>query len=297
MKQRTLLERLFWAPNYFTIAIRKRSKHEQPIWERNFFQPDYVMPATRNYWVADPMLAEHHGKTYLFYEAVCHNKGRIEVVSLNEDGSTSRPAVVLEQNHHLSYPFVFQRAGEWYMIPESSAIREVQLWKATHFPTEWQYVTTLLKDSAVDTTVQTWGETLLLLTFLPQAGNERVFPKAFCLEWGYNIQLKEISWTNFDSLLVRGAGRIIVDGARYIRPAQCNQEMSYGDGLLFAECSLSDTAYEEKEIGRLDAKSLCVPGWKVDGLHTYAATERFEVIDLRCQLPDPWKILRRLAKL
>lgn len=296
MRERTLIERLFWSPNYFTIAIRKKNEYESPIWERKFFQPDYVMPATREYWMADPMLAEENGKTYLFYEAAHHNKGRIEFVELNDDGTTSQPAVALEQKHHLSYPFVFQRGGEWYMIPESCAIGEVQLWKASHFPTDWEYATTLLKERAVDTTVQAFGENLLLLTFLPQSGSERVYPKAFWLKWDSDIRLEEFPWEAFNPLQVRGAGRIITDSSRHIRPVQRNRETSYGDGLLFAECRFSDVGYAEKEIGSLEAENLCVPGWKVNGLHTYAATERFEVIDLRCQLADPWKVLRRLTR-
>lgn len=242
------------------------------------------------------MLAEDGEKTYLFYEASYHNKGRIEVVELHEDGTVSAPTVVLEQKYHLSYPFVFQRNGEWYMIPESCAIQEVQLWKATHFPTTWQFVTTLMKERAVDTTVQDVDGKSLLLTFLPQNGSERVQPKAFWLDWSSEIKLKEIPWTDADDLQVRGAGRIVFDGRRYIRPAQINQLASYGDGVLFAECKCADTAYREKEIARLYAENLCVSDWKVDGLHTYAETERFEVVDLRCQLPDVWKILRRLAR-
>lgn len=294
MKKRTLFERLFWTPNCFTIAIRKRDAQEAPIWERKHFQPDYVMLATRNYWVADPMLAEDNGKTYLFYEAAHHDKGRIEVVELYANGTTSQPAVALEREYHLSYPFVFKHDGEWYMIPESCAIHEVQLLKATHFPTDWEYVTTLLKENAVDTTVQNVNGKLLLLTFLPQAGNECVFPKAFWLDWSDDIKLAEIPWPNFDSLQVRGAGRMLADGRRYVRPAQLNQPMSYGDGVLFEECRCSDAPYGEKEIGRLLVENLHVPGWKVDGLHTYAATTQFEVIDIRCQLPDPCKILRKV---
>lgn len=296
MKKRTLFERLFWTPNYFTIAIRKRDAQEVPIWERKHFQPDYVMPATRNYWVADPMLAEYNGKTYLFYEAAHHDKGRIEVVELYANGTTSKPAVALEREYHLSYPFVFKHDGEWYMIPESCAIYEVQLLKATHFPTDWEYVTTLLKENAVDTTVQNVNGKLLLLTFLPQAGSECVFPKAFWLDLINDIKLTEVPWPNFDSLQVRGAGRMLADGRRYVRPAQLNQPMSYGDGVLFEECRCSDAPYGEKEIGRLLVENLNVPGWKVDGLHTYAATTQFEVVDIRCQLPDPWKILRRLIR-
>ena len=294
MKKRTLFERLFWTPNYFTIAIRKRDAQEAPIWARKHFRSDYVMPATRDYWVADPMLAENNGKTYLFYEAAHHDKGRIEVVELYDNGTTSRPAIALEREYHLSYPFVFKHSDEWYMIPESCAICEVQLLKATHFPTDWEYVTTLLKEKAVDTTVQNVNGRLLLLTFLPQIGSERVFPRAFWLDWDSDIKLTEISWPNYDPLRVRGAGRMIADGERYVRPAQLNQPMSYGDGVLFSECRYSDAGSAEKEIGRLLAEDLCVSGWKVDGLHTYTATGQFEVVDVRCQLPDPWKILRKV---
>lgn len=296
MKKRTLFERLLWTPNYFTIAIRKRDAQEAPIWERKYFQSDYVMPATRNYWVADPMLAEDNGKTYLFYEAVHHDKGRIEVVELYDNGTTSQPAIALEREYHLSYPFVFKHGGEWYMIPESCAIHEVQLLKAAHFPTEWKYVTTLLKENAVDSTVQSVNGKLLLLTFLPQAGSERVFPKAFWLDWSGDIKLTKIPWPNFEPLQVRGAGRMLAEGDRYIRPAQINRMTSYGEGIRFMECFFPDTTYDEKEVGRLTAKDLCVEKWKIDGLHTYAATERFEVIDIRCQLLDPLKVFRRILK-
>lgn len=297
MKKRSLFERLFWTPNYFTIAIRKRTAQEAPIWERKQFMPDYVMPAARDYWMADPMLAEDNGKTYLFYEAAHHGRGRIEVVEIYDDGTTSQPKIALEREYHLSYPFVFRQNGEWYMIPESCAVHEVQLLKAKRFPAEWEYVTTLLKENAVDTTVQNIDGKLLLLTFIPKAGSEEVYPKAYWLDWADDMKLKEIPWPSFDTLKVRGAGKMISDGERYVRPAQLNQLTSYGDGVIFMECRCSDTAYEETEIGRLSAENLCVPGWKVDGLHTYAATERFEVIDVRCQLPDPFKILRRLLHL
>lgn len=295
MKKRTVFERLFWSPNYFTIAIRKRLSEELPIWERQSFVPDCVMPASRNYWIADPMLAEDNGHTYMFYEAVINGKGRIEVVEINGDGTISKPMVALEREYHLSYPFVFRDDEEWYMIPESCAANKVQLLKATYFPTDWQYVTTLLDEYAVDTTIQEINGRFLMLTFLPQVGSENVVPKAFWIDLSGDIRLNEISWNEFDTLLVRGAGKMIKDMGRYIRPAQINQPLSYGDGILFAQCHCTDMAYAETEIGRLNADNIHIHGLKADGLHTYAATEQFEAIDVRCRLFDPWKALRRLA--
>lgn len=296
VKKRTIFERLFWSPNYFTIAIRKKQGAELPIWERKKYVPDYVMPVTRNHWVADPMLVEDNGHTYMFYEAVLNGKGRIEVVAINDDGTTSKPMVALEREYHLSYPFVFQYNDEWYMIPESCAVHKVQLLKATYFPTEWEYMTTLLDEYAVDTTIQEINGKLLMLTFLPQIGSENVIPKAFWIDRSNGIRLNEIPWPKYDMLLVRGAGKMIKGTNGYIRPAQINQTLSYGDGVLFAMCHCTDTAYEETEIGRISAENICVHGLKADGLHTYAATERFEAIDIRCQLRDPWKVLRRLTR-
>lgn len=297
MKKRSLFEHLFWSPNYFTIAIHKRNEQEAPLWERKSFKPDYVMPATRGYWVADPMPVKNGDKTYLFYEAAHHNKGRIEVVEIQNDGTTSQPKVALERQYHLSYPFVFKHRGEWYMIPESCAINEVQLLRATHFPTEWEYVKTLLKEYAVDTTVKDYNGRLLMLTYVPEPGSENVTPRAFWMDWENDIVLREIAWRNYDPLQVRGAGSIVVRQGRYIRPAQINQKTSYGDGVLFAECCCFDSAYSEKELGCLLGDDLQVSGWKADGLHTYAETDQFEVIDIRCQLPDLWKAPRSLLNI
>lgn len=299
MKKRTLLERLFWSPNFFTIAVRKRTAGEAPIWERKSFRPDHIVQISRRYWVADPVLAEDHGKTYLFYEAVHRDKGQIEVVQLREDGTFSQPVVAVEREYHLSYPFVFQRCGVWYMIPESCAVNRVQLLKATHFPDRWEYVTTLLDAHAVDTTVQEMDGKMLLLTFVPQTGSERVVPRAYWMNWQgeTDISMEEISWADYDPLQVRGAGRMILRGGRYMRPAQVSQETSYGDAVCFFESDIADLMYQERKIAYLTADDLHAYRWKIDGLHTYAATEQFEVIDMRCQLPDPGKVLRKMAGL
>lgn len=88
---------------------------------------------------------------------------------------------------------------------------------------------------------------------------------------------------------------MIKNTGSYIRPAQINQPLSYGDGILFAQCHCTDMTYAETEIGRLNADNIQIHGLKADGLHTYAATEQFEAIDVRCRLFDPWKALCRLA--
>lgn len=295
--KRSFLERLFWSPNFFTIAIRHRRENDLPIWERLQFRAEYTMSATPNHWAADPMLAEENGETYLFYEAVHRGKGRIEVVQIQENGTVGAPQVALEREYHLSYPFVFRHEGCWYMIPESCAVDEVQLFKAEEFPAKWTYVTTLLHAHAADTTVQKINGKLLLLTFLPQDGCERVIPEAYWLTMTKNgAALQKISWQEYDTLRVRGAGKLLKADEAFIRPAQVSRENSYGDAIAFFAAQPQGDAYQESYHTALLPEHISGCKYKVDGLHTYAVGSRFEVIDVRCQLFDPTKLLRKLLK-
>jgi len=61
---------------------------------------------------------------------------------------------VLEERSHLSYPFVFERDGQIWMIPESSANATVSLYRAERFPDRWVKETDLLTGiTASDATI------------------------------------------------------------------------------------------------------------------------------------------------
>ena len=233
----------------------------------------------------------------MFYEAVCDGKGRIEVVRLNDDCTVSEPYIALERDYHLSYPFVFRYNCEWYMIPESCAADNVQLFKAKSFPFEWEYVAAILEKHAVDTTVAEIDGKLLMLTFLPQAGTENVYPEAYWLTLNKDgtHDIQKLNWMEYDTLVVRGAGKMIKwDNSVVIRPVQINRENSYGDGVAFCRVVIGGNAYSEKRISALLPENVRIKKYRADGLHTYAVSRKFEVIDVRCQLSDPFKIWRKL---
>ena len=48
-----------------------------------------------------------------------------------------KPAPVLEEPHHLSYPQVFARDGEIWMLPEGSGSGKLTLYRASAFPDRW----------------------------------------------------------------------------------------------------------------------------------------------------------------
>src|SRR5262249_17355624 len=96
------------------------------------------------------------GRYLLFFEEFMrvHGRGRISVVEIRNDLSHSRPVTVLEQDYHLSYPFVFQSNGEYYMIPETRQSGRVELYKAERFPYDWRLSDVLLDGiHAVDSTL------------------------------------------------------------------------------------------------------------------------------------------------
>ena len=113
------------------------------------------IPSPPGRLLADPFLAEHEGRTYLFVESCPHRQKRGVIAVLEHQGDGwSEPTTVLDLGHHLSYPSIFQWAGEWYMTPEQSAARTVELYRARTFPWEWELDTVLLNGvDAVDPTI------------------------------------------------------------------------------------------------------------------------------------------------
>ena len=298
MKSSNLYRKLFLSQYFFTIALCKKEKDN--IVNRKKFKAEYIVPANRYDWPADPMLVDYKGKTYLFYEAVIHDKGHIEVAEVKEDCSLGKAKIILKDEGHYSYPFVFRYQDEWYMIPESSSAKEVRLYRSLKFPEKWELKHILLKERAVDTTVFEKNGEIYLHTFVTDGTSERVTPKAYRIEGlPTNPELLEIEWKEYDNLQVRGAGAVIQIEDKYYRPAQISQEQRYGDGLAFYEIESISPYIEKKKIEIMD-KDLKTSGYNVDGLHTYCASEKYEAIDIRCREFDLFKVpkilLNRLMK-
>ena len=105
-----------------------------------------VLPDDGRRFYADPFPLVFAGTTHVFVEDFPHatGKGIISAVRVGPDGPAGRPEPVLEEAHHLSYPFVFERDGAAWMVPESCATGTVELYRATAFPGGWVREATLL---------------------------------------------------------------------------------------------------------------------------------------------------------
>lgn len=100
-------------------------------------------------FVADPFLVQEDSTWYLFFE-VYNNKtqqGDLAVATSKDARRWEYQQIILDESFHLSYPYVFKWQDDYYLIPESFETNSIRLYKATNFPTQWSFVTTLVTDS------------------------------------------------------------------------------------------------------------------------------------------------------
>jgi hypothetical protein len=106
-----------------------------------------LLPPKDRFW-ADPFAIKAGDHYYVFLEEYPYEtgKGHISVIELDRKGVVSGPRKVLEREYHLSYPFVFEWKGNYYMLPETAANKTVELYRAKSFPFVWQLEKVLMTD-------------------------------------------------------------------------------------------------------------------------------------------------------
>ncbi|GAA0307819.1 hypothetical protein GCM10009066_21830 [Halarchaeum salinum] len=106
--------------------------------------------------VADPFLLPQGDTWHLFFEVYAHYRRPTAVIAhaTSPDGADwTYDGVVLETQHHLSYPYVFRWDGTHYMVPDAwskdpAAPAPVMLYRARDFPREWEPVAEIISPPA-----------------------------------------------------------------------------------------------------------------------------------------------------
>ncbi|KAE8713876.1 Glycosyltransferase family protein 64 protein C5 [Hibiscus syriacus] len=104
-------------------------------------------------FVADPFLYVQGDNFYLFYETKNSYtmQGDIGVAKSIDKGATwQQLGIALDEEWHLSFPYVFNYLGQVYMMPESSEKGELRLYRVTNFPLEWELDRIIMKKPLVD---------------------------------------------------------------------------------------------------------------------------------------------------
>ncbi|EHA8589706.1 Glycosyltransferase family protein 64 protein C5 [Cocos nucifera] len=90
---------------------------------------------------------------YLFFETKnsITLQGDIGVAMSKDKGATwQNLGIVLDEEWHLSYPYVFSYQDQIYMMPEGSKKGELRLYRALDFPLKWKLEKVILKKPLID---------------------------------------------------------------------------------------------------------------------------------------------------
>ncbi len=227
--------------------------------------------------MADPFIVRHDARYYIFYEELlgkyCHFGGADIALLSSADGRYwKREGIVLHEPFHLSFPNVFQWNGDWYMLPEAGASKEMRLYKAKEFPYKWELCKVIMHDLYYadpmiyeqDGVWYLWyntyidGDNLVLYTSDSPLG-----------EWQKHIASP--IRTNGDD--TRPAGRIsAINGQLYYFVQE--HIGGYGTGTIaYQVVSLSPTEFVDKRLDNNPILQKNGDGWMRDGMHHLSFVE------------------------
>ena len=239
-----------------------------------------IVPPAEFTW-ADPFPVEHEGRYFIFFEELpfATGKAHLSVMEIGRDGRRSAPQRVLERDHHLSYPYIFDHGGRRYMIPETGQKGTVELYRCEEFPLRWKLEKVLLEGvRLVDATLHRGSERWWMFAN-GAVGSSRVFDDELHIfhsedllgEWQPHARNPVKS----DARCARPAGRLYWRGGALYRPAQICAPL-YGAGLSINRVlRLTPQEYAERQVERVlpdRAQGLL-------GLHTLNRAGELTVVD------------------
>ncbi|XP_062212061.1 glucosamine inositolphosphorylceramide transferase 1-like [Phragmites australis] len=107
-------------------------------------------------FVANPFLFIQGDAIYMFFETKnpVTSQGDIAAAVSKDAGATwQQLGVVLDEEWHLSYPYMFSYENKIYMMPESGKNGNLRLYRAVNFPLKWKLEKVLLEKPLVDSVI------------------------------------------------------------------------------------------------------------------------------------------------
>jgi hypothetical protein len=234
-----------------------------------------ALPDDGRRYYADPFPFHRDGRSFIFLEEFSFATGRgCIAVSELHDGQPGTPQIVLEEAHHLSYPFVFAHEDTVWMIPEAGESGRISLYRAVDFPYKWALEAVLIEGiEGYDATLLRHGNRFWLFVC------ERVWQSS---SWDilslFHSQLLIGKWAPHehnpvlcDGVLSRPAGATFARGGRIVRPVQDCSERYGGSIKLCSLDELDQATFRQTVLGRIHCDA--------SGCHTYNYATGLEVID------------------
>jgi len=200
-------------------------------------------------FVADPFMIRAHDVWYMFFEVMHQQTGRGEIgLATSREGlSWTYQQIVLAESFHLSYPYVFEWDGEYYMVPETLEAGEIRLYRAQSFPTDWVCLGPLIKGDWADPSIFRFDERWWMFACSTPYQHDQLhlyYSEKLLGPWREHPRSPIVEGNKQNA---RPAGRVVVVDREIVRFSQdCIPE--YGTRVRAFEIScLTTTDYEEAE--------------------------------------------------
>jgi hypothetical protein len=266
---------------YFDQWILLYDLKKKPGISSSFWRFKKIVPPKDRIW-ADPFAIYKDRLYHIFIEEMPlrSNKGHIAHMTIDGDGHWTAPVKIIEEPYHLSYPFVFEHEGAYYLVPETAENRTIDLYECVDFPNKWQRVKTLIGDiSAVDATLHQQDGKWWLFANIRENKGASTLDELFLFHaedllddtWHPHPQNPIVS----DVRSARPAGRLFTYNGNLYRPSQDNSGI-YGSGMCINHVTaLTETRYSESCVGKIE------PDWekRMTGTHTLNFCDKLTVSD------------------
>ncbi len=261
-----------WDVAYVEVALAEFLESPQRFTD----QVKWFKRRRRSVYYADPFVLSTKKDTYIFFEHYNYRKGKGCIKVAKRSEKFRKHHTLLEEAHHLSYPFVFEHEGEVYCLPEANESQRLTLYRFNEKTMKLEHEALLLERiQAVDPTLlHRDGKWELFFT-------QKDFPSVKL--YRYTAEDLKGPYIPFfgnpvkvDCADARMAGAFFELNGVLVRPAQ-DCVRYYGNAVRLNRVDqLDDTAYRETAI---DTVAPFADSSFRQGLHTLNGNDTITVFD------------------
>jgi len=222
-------------------------------------------------FVADPFMIRTATGWAMFFEVFDSqaDRGKIGLATSADAYTWNYQHIVLDEVFHLSYPYVFEDEGRFFMVPESTRANAVRLYVARQFPHRWDFFATLLEGPRfADSSLFRWQDRWWLFAETNTAVRHTTL-RLFMAERlaGPWTEHPKSPIVPADGHIARPAGRVIIWEGVPVRFAQ-DCEPVYGTSVrAFAITTLTAEDYAERALPPDPILQGSGSGWNAGGMH------------------------------
>jgi hypothetical protein len=249
-------------------------------------------------FLADPFVFRLPDSRYIMCERLdgATRTGFISCLEIEDGGKVLEERAVIRSASHLSYPYVFEHDGTWYMVPESAEDRCVALYRGVEPPYRWERVATLIEGIATcdNTIVRHNGLWWLFCTHKSRDSSLNLFlyhAPDLLGPWQPHVA----NPVKTDVRSCRPAGMPFLSHGELYRPAQ-DCARAYGDAITFNRVTaLTEHEFSEEFVSTFHRD---ITTKASHGAHTISYSDGMMAIDSKTVVfASPKVIRRRLGKL